>query len=94
MKVGEAGEAFFVVETDEEVPEELQTSPVISATEVSPLLPATFGDESHQDGAKDEHDLSATHKPFGQGRGDVTTPESPGRLQGVSICVARSFCWP
>lgn len=34
MKVGEAGEAFFVVETDEEVPEELQTSPVINATEV------------------------------------------------------------
>ena len=35
MKVGEAGEAFFVVETDAEVPEELQTSPVMSATQVS-----------------------------------------------------------
>lgn len=35
MKVGEAGEAFFVVETDAEVPEELQTSPVMLATQVS-----------------------------------------------------------
>jgi phosphatidate phosphatase PAH1 len=38
MKVGEAGEAFFVVETDAEVPEELQTSPVMSATQVSRFL--------------------------------------------------------
>ena len=28
MKVGETGEAFFVFETDAEVPEELQTSPL------------------------------------------------------------------
>lgn len=38
MKVGEAGEAFFVVETEENVPEELLTSPLIGATEVSPPL--------------------------------------------------------
>lgn len=35
MKVGEAGEAFFVVETEEDVPEELLTSPLLGATEVS-----------------------------------------------------------
>ena len=35
MKVGEAGEAFFVVETDQEVPEELMTSPVVKPTDVS-----------------------------------------------------------
>ncbi|KAG9086812.1 hypothetical protein FS749_003367 [Ceratobasidium sp. UAMH 11750] len=29
MKIGEAGEAFFVFETDEEVPEELMTSPLL-----------------------------------------------------------------
>jgi len=28
MKVGETGEAFFVFETDADVPEELQTSPL------------------------------------------------------------------
>lgn len=35
MKVGEAGEAFFVVETEEEVSDDLLTSPLLAATEVS-----------------------------------------------------------
>lgn len=30
MKVGETGEAFFVFETDGDVPEDLQTSPLSS----------------------------------------------------------------
>ncbi|KAI9254582.1 Lipin/Ned1/Smp2-domain-containing protein [Phascolomyces articulosus] len=33
MKLGEAGEAFFVFETEHEVPEEFQTSPIIQAEE-------------------------------------------------------------
>ena len=32
MKIGEAGEAFFVFETAEEVPDELITSPLLEAT--------------------------------------------------------------
>ncbi|EMD40588.1 hypothetical protein CERSUDRAFT_130588 [Gelatoporia subvermispora B] len=32
MKIGEAGEAFFVFETDEDVPQDLVTSPVLEAT--------------------------------------------------------------
>ena len=32
MKLGEGGEAFFVFETSDEIPEELQTSPLISPT--------------------------------------------------------------
>ena len=35
MKVGETGEAFFVLETEDEVPADLMTSPVITATDVS-----------------------------------------------------------
>ena len=31
MKLGEAGEAFFVFETEHEVPEEFQTSPIMQA---------------------------------------------------------------
>lgn len=31
MKVGEAGEAYFVFETSHEVPEEFQTSPILQA---------------------------------------------------------------
>lgn len=33
MKIGEAGEAFFVFETDEDVPDSLVTSPVLAATQ-------------------------------------------------------------
>lgn len=38
MKVGDAGEAFFIVETDEDVPDELLTSPLLGATDVRPSL--------------------------------------------------------
>jgi phosphatidate phosphatase LPIN len=37
MKVGETGEAFFVLETEDEVPADLMTSPVINAADVSEL---------------------------------------------------------
>lgn len=36
MKVGEAGEAFFVFETEHEVPEEFQTSPIMEAVQEKP----------------------------------------------------------
>lgn len=35
MKVGETGEAFFVLETEEDVPADLLTSPVVQAADVS-----------------------------------------------------------
>ncbi|ORZ22163.1 Lipin/Ned1/Smp2-domain-containing protein [Absidia repens] len=35
MKVGEAGESFFVFETEHEVPEEFQTSPIVGAVNES-----------------------------------------------------------
>ena len=39
MKIGDAGEAFFVFETDEDVPEELMTSPILGPTKVSCTFP-------------------------------------------------------
>ncbi|KAG9287017.1 hypothetical protein G9A89_022981 [Geosiphon pyriformis] len=36
MKVGEAGEAFFIIEMDNEVPHELQTSPLAGPTQPAP----------------------------------------------------------
>jgi len=42
MKLGDGGEAFFVFETSDEIPEDLQTSPVISPT-ASPLPPLEDG---------------------------------------------------
>jgi phosphatidate phosphatase LPIN len=34
MKIGEAGEAFFVFETEADVPEDLITSPILEATKI------------------------------------------------------------
>jgi phosphatidate phosphatase LPIN len=39
MKIGEAGEAFFIFETAGDVPDDLITSPLVSATQ-SPILEA------------------------------------------------------
>lgn len=36
MKIGDAGEAFFVVETEEDIPEDLVTSPLLTATSTTP----------------------------------------------------------
>jgi len=68
MKVGEAGEAFFVVETEDEVPEELQTSPVISAAdnEILPPQPSTADlTNGHPPESGDTERLSLTQEPFG-----------------------------
>jgi len=41
MKLGEGGEAFFVFQTEGEIPEDMQTSPVVSPSQ-SPVLPAVL----------------------------------------------------
>ena len=37
MKLGEGGEAFFVFQTEGDIPEDMQTSPVVSPSQ-SPVL--------------------------------------------------------
>lgn len=39
MKLGDGGEAFFVFETSDDIPEALQTSPLVSPTSSPPLAP-------------------------------------------------------
>lgn len=39
MKLGEGGEAFFVFETTETIPESMQTSPLVSPASSPPLGP-------------------------------------------------------
>jgi phosphatidate phosphatase LPIN len=39
MKLGEAGEAFFVFETSDNIPEAMQTSPLVSPASSPPLQP-------------------------------------------------------
>jgi phosphatidate phosphatase LPIN len=59
MKIGEAGEAFFVFETDSDVPDDLITSPLLEPTEVAPTDPVSlgvfgrFGARDHGDGFTD-----------------------------------------
>lgn len=73
MKVGEAGEAFFVLELNDEearqgVPDELVTSPILSAT-TSPNIPAddefkAKSDAKTQEITHDSHmQLTETHQP-------------------------------
>jgi len=57
MKIGEAGEAFFVFETDEDVPEDLMTSPILQATNIDSGSRAAVGggeQKTGRFGAKDE----------------------------------------
>ena len=58
MKIGDAGEAFFVFETEDDVPEDLITSPILQATTAeTEAAVATGAKESEKDkkfGANDE----------------------------------------
>jgi phosphatidate phosphatase LPIN len=85
MKIGEAGEAFFVFETDAEVPEDLITSPILEPTRPSEqnaeIIAGKFGSrEPASDGAAQEpeyFDLDAgapsAQEPSSREE-DVTTP--------------------
>lgn len=46
MKVGETGEAFFVFETDADVPEDLQTSPLAGPMMDEDMLPVEGEDDA------------------------------------------------
>ena len=87
MKIGEAGEAFFVFETEEEIPESLVTSPILEATkpgEVNSRADGTgrFGAGTDSPTAKDSTaqepeflDLDASGD--GSARGSPPPPPSP-----------------
>ncbi|KAG0345849.1 hypothetical protein BG004_002940 [Podila humilis] len=48
MKVGDAGEAFFVLETDDYVPDEFATSPIAGPSDDSELAPVDYFDLNGQ----------------------------------------------
>jgi phosphatidate phosphatase LPIN len=88
MKVGEAGEAFFVLETEEDVPEELLTSPVVMPTDVSDVQGRSWSQ------SPDDHDISPpeetnetvdnsgpslTQQPFGATEEQVNHAVEPKR---------------
>lgn len=55
MKIGEAGEAFFVFETEEDVPEDLMTSPILQASQPAASNSGATS-AGGRFGAKDNHD--------------------------------------
>ncbi|BEI96787.1 hypothetical protein CcaverHIS631_0203760 [Cutaneotrichosporon cavernicola] len=62
MKVSETGEAFFVLETEEEVPAELMTSPVVAAADADDVPPPKDEDFGFPDPNAEK---SRTQQPFG-----------------------------
>ena len=65
MKIGDAGEAFFVFETEDDVPDDLITSPILQAT--TPTSEATAVDAGAQVSGKDER-FAADHEQQGDDR--------------------------
>lgn len=57
MKLGEGGEAFFVFETSENIPEAMQTSPLVSPASSPPLAAEGQGVEVSQLSEPDFLDL-------------------------------------
>ncbi|WWC65312.1 uncharacterized protein I303_107929 [Kwoniella dejecticola CBS 10117] len=64
MKVGETGEAFFVVETDEQVPADLLTSPVVMPTHTD--IPSSHTTTQETELPDTNHHHSLTQEPFGE----------------------------
>jgi phosphatidate phosphatase LPIN len=74
MKLGEGGEAFFVFETSENIPEAMQTSPLVSPAS-SPPLPA----EGSGTSSLGEPDFLDLDPGGGKSRsGSTTTRPGPG----------------
>jgi phosphatidate phosphatase LPIN len=87
MKIGEAGEAFFVFETDDEVPADLITSPLLQPTRpdhASPVdvsvpvgnLDARQGSDGNEDILPGKHDRTYTENgELRKGEPDSQEPE-------------------
>jgi phosphatidate phosphatase PAH1 len=88
MKIGEAGEAFFVFETDSDVPDDLITSPLLEPTEPisTDALPAGeigrfgAGDDRQNfvdDGARQEPDFLDLDAPSTEGLKTSASKKNP-----------------
>jgi phosphatidate phosphatase LPIN len=68
MKIGEAGEAFFVFETDDDVPDDLITSPILHPTNPDESTQKDPGVRSDRFGAKQDSDDERDIEPDQEGR--------------------------
>jgi phosphatidate phosphatase PAH1 len=84
MKIGEAGEAFFVFETDSDVPDDLITSPLLEPTEpISADAPPAgeFGRFGARDDRQDFVDDGARQEPDFL---DLDAPSTEGSKMSAS----------
>lgn len=95
MKVGEAGEAFFVFETDSDVPDDLITSPLLEPTQ--PVLPdpppagdfGRFATRNHggnfiNDGLGQEPDFLDLNAPLSSLSGELLKTSASSNLASPS----------
>lgn len=85
MKLGEGGEAFFVFETQESVPEALQTSPLVSPATSPQLRPETLtGTTPPSLQEPDPFELEALgDEPVGESAGPQRKPHSKSTTEGI-----------
>ncbi|KAI8097151.1 Lipin/Ned1/Smp2-domain-containing protein [Halteromyces radiatus] len=92
MKVGEAGESFFVFETEHEVPEEFQTSPIVGAVNESkvdeepPFL--DIGESKNQENAK--QNISQDKDQFEDDDTNMKLP-LPAELQSPKMIIEEQM---
>ncbi|CAO3598385.1 unnamed protein product [Absidia cylindrospora] len=96
MKVGEAGESFFVFETDHEVPEEFQTSPIVGAVnenktdEEPPFL--DIGESKSDDKEKQSPSSdNATKDPFEEEHDTHMKLPLPAELQSPKMIIEEQM---
>jgi phosphatidate phosphatase LPIN len=85
MKLGEGGEAFFVFETSDNIPEAMQTSPLVSPASSPPL--AAEGSQVSSLSEPDFLDLGTEHKHL---RSDSFTKSAGGRYSSSTMPRRRS----
>lgn len=79
MKIGEAGEAFFVFETDDDVPADLITSPIIQ-----PTIPGKDSEQSKEEVVVDTDRFGAkvdAHKEQETAEHELTSNPEPTRIE-------------
>ncbi|RYP52708.1 hypothetical protein DL768_002137 [Monosporascus sp. mg162] len=81
MKLGEGGEAFFVFETSDTIPQSLQTSPIASPASSPPLAPER--DRSNSAGGLQEPDFLELDAETGK-------PKSSPQLRPASTVITSS----
>lgn len=82
MKIGEAGEAFFVFETDEDVPADLMTSPILEATNPSAPKTVTSGAQPEQQQQTGRFGAQKDGTSLGDPKGITQTEEEERKLSG------------